>query len=78
MAKQKKESTHSATFAKGGKQHMFPQQAADRMEPGTTRDRTAKDTGQHVGSSPGASGGKTKMFGFQPANTQTAGRTSSY
>jgi hypothetical protein len=75
MAKQKKESTHSATFAKGGKQHMFPEQAADRMEPGTTRDRTAKDTGQkdHF-----AKGGSGKMFDFQPANTQTAGRTSSY
>jgi hypothetical protein len=54
---------------------MFPEQAADRMEPGTTRDRTAKDTGQkdHF-----AKGGSGKMFDFQPANTQTAGRTSSY
>lgn len=73
-AKVKKESTHNVEFAKGGDQHMFPQQAADRMEPGTTRDKTAKDDlGQKF-----AEGGKGKMFGFQPSNTQTAGRTSSY
>jgi hypothetical protein len=75
MAKQKKESTHNVEFAKGGNQHMFPEQASDPMEAGTTRDRTAKDTGQHGGF---AKGGAGKMFGFQPANTQTSGRTSSY
>lgn len=75
MAKARKEASHAVTFAKGGKGHMFPQQAADKMVPGRTRDVSAKDTGQH---SHTISGGKTKMFGFQPANSQVAGRTSSY
>ena len=72
MAKQKKESTHNVEFAKGGDQHMFPQQAADKMKPGTTRDQTAKDDlGQKF-----AEGGSTKMFGFRPSNVAQAGKTS--
>jgi hypothetical protein len=74
MAKARKEASHSVTFAKGGKGHMFGQQAADKMKPGTTRDKTATDDL----SQKWAQGGKGKMFGFQPANAQTAGRTSSY
>lgn len=75
-AKVKKESSHSVEFAKGGNQHMFPEQAADAMAPGTTRDKTATDSGQKLGSSPGAKGGSTKMFGFRPSNTAEAGKTS--
>jgi len=75
MAKARKEASHSVTFAKGGKGHMFGQQAADAMAPGTTRDKSASDTGQ---SDHKIHGGKGKMFGFQPSNSQVAGRTSSY
>jgi hypothetical protein len=70
----KTEKSHDVTFAKGGKQHMFHRQAADRMKPGTTRDTTAKNNL----SQKWAQGGKGKMFGFQPSNGQVAGRTSSY
>ena len=72
MAKARKEASHNVTFAKGGKGHMFPEQAADAMKPGVTRDATAKDTGQkqHF-----AKGGSGHMFGFRPAGAQVAGRT---
>jgi hypothetical protein len=72
MAKQKTEKSHDVTFAKGGTDHMFPQQAADRMDPGTTRDKTAKDNlGQKY-----AEGGKGKMFGFAGSQAAQSGKTS--
>jgi hypothetical protein len=71
MAKARKEASHDVTFAKGGKGHMFPEQAADRMKPGVTRDTTGTDNK----SQKWAQGGKGKMFGFRPASAQVAGRT---
>jgi hypothetical protein len=71
-AKTKQESEHDVTFAKGGTTKMFSQQAAEPMEPGTTRDKSATDT------APGpkfASGGSHKMFSFNPSQPATAGQT---
>jgi hypothetical protein len=71
-AKVKKETSHNVEFAKGGKDHMFPEQAADRQEPGHTADQTATDNkGQKY-----AEGGKGKMFGYAGSQPAPAGKTS--
>jgi hypothetical protein len=67
------EKSHNVEFAKGGKTHMFSEQAAEPAEQGTTRDHSAKD------SAPGAkfaAGGKGKMFGFTGALPAQGGITS--
>lgn len=71
------EKTHNVEFAKGGKTHMFGEQAAESATkfPGRTADTTSDDD------APGekfASGGSGKMFGFNPAKLATAGITSAY
>lgn len=72
-AKVKKETSHSAEFAKGGNTPMFGEQAAEPMKPGITRDATSQD------GAPGekfAKGGSGKMFGFAGAQSARAGITS--
>jgi len=67
------EKSHNVEFAKGGKTHMFPKQAAEPAEKGTTRDHTANDN------APGAkfaAGGSTKMFGFAGSQPAQGGITS--
>ncbi len=69
----RKESSHNVEFAKGGNTHMFPEQAAEPMPSGTTRDKSAAD------GAPGAKfakGGSGKMFGFAGAEPAQAGKTS--
>ncbi len=66
-----KKTEKSADFAKGGKTHMFGEQAAAEMPSGTT------DKGDKSG--PGdkfASGGSQKMFGYAGAVPAKAGITS--
>ena len=73
MAAFLKKNEKSADFAKGGKTHMFPEQAAVPSPAGVTRDPTADD------GAPGAkfaSGGSHKMFGYAGAQTAEAGKTS--
>lgn len=72
MAKSRTEKSHDVTFAKGGTDHMFPQQAADKVKPGATRDLTAKDNlGQKF-----AAGGAGKMFGYAGSQPAQSGKTS--
>lgn len=72
MAAFLKKTEKSADFAKGGKTHMFGEQAADEMKPGTTRDQTSTDDhGQKF-----AKGGSNKMFGYAGSQTAEAGKTS--
>lgn len=66
-----KEAQHDVTFAEGGDQHMFGQQAAGPDTPG--------NTGKDQKGAPGAkfaAGGSGKMFGFTPSQPQQPGRTS--
>lgn len=81
MAKQKKESTHNVEFAQGGDQHMFGSgdhtvtagsDAAGKQKPGNSSHDTGGSDGKF------ASGGSTKMFGFNPSKTAEAGKTSAY
>lgn len=72
MAKIKKETSHNVQFAEGGDTHMFGKQAAGPQKPKTT----AHDVS---GGAPGAkfaSGGSTKMHGYNPSVPATAGITS--
>lgn len=65
-----KEAQHNVTFAEGGDDHMFGQQAAGPDKPG--------NTGKDPTSAPGpkyAAGGSTKMFGYNPAVPAKAGIT---
>lgn len=73
MAAFAKKTEHNTEFAKGGKTHMFGEQAAEPMKAGTTRDQTSQD------SAPGdkfAKGGSGKMFSYQGAVPASAGMTS--
>lgn len=70
MAKQKKETSRSADFAKGGNGHMFGPQKAGQQASGTT----AHDAGAYS-QDKFACGGSTKMFGFQGAVPAKAGQT---
>lgn len=68
------EKTHNVEFAKGGDTKMFGEQAATDQKP-------SDGTAHTPGSAPGptfASGGSGKMFGFVPAKTAEAGKTSAY
>jgi hypothetical protein len=69
MAKVKKETSKSATFAKGGNTHMFGKQAAGKQKPGDTAHDTSGDGGKF------AAGGKGKMFGYSPSVPATPGWT---
>ena len=65
------EKSHDVEFAKGGKTHMFGEQAAGEQTPA--------ETGKTEDSAPGekfAAGGSTKMFGFQGAIPARSGITS--
>jgi hypothetical protein len=71
MAAFTKKTETNTEFAKGGKTHMFGEQAAGPQAPGTT------DKGS--GSAPGdkfAKGGSGKMFGYSGAVPAQAGITS--
>jgi hypothetical protein len=62
-----------ATFAVGGKTHMFGEQNADEQKPANTSHDTSPETG------PGdkfAMGGSEKMFGYSPSLPARAGITS--
>lgn len=68
-----KKTEKNADFAKGGKTHMFPEQAAEPAPEGVTRDASAAD------GAPGdkfAKGGSGKMFGYAGAASAQAGMTS--
>jgi hypothetical protein len=66
-----KEKSHNVEFAKGGKGHMFPEQAAEKQKPGRTADPSATDSqGQKY-----AEGGKGKMFGYTGVQSAQAGKT---
>lgn len=72
MPASRKETSHSADFAKGGSGHMFGPQAAGPEKPATT----AHDVS---GGAPGAEfakGGSNKMFSFAGAQSAKAGQTS--
>lgn len=66
------EKTHDVEFAKGGhSNHMFGEQAAGEQTPA--------ETGKTQDSAPGdkfASGGKSKMFGYQGSVAARSGITS--
>jgi hypothetical protein len=65
------ERSHDVTFAKGGNTHMFGEQAAGEQTPA--------ETGKTQDSAPGdkfASGGKSKMFGYQGSVAARSGITS--
>lgn len=66
-----KKTEKSADFAKGGKTHMFAEQAADPMKSGTTSVNTTPAPGAKF-----ASGGSQKMFGYAGAEPAKAGITS--
>lgn len=71
MAGFTKKTEKNADFAKGGKTHMFGEQAAAEMPSGTT------DKGDKSG--PGdkfAKGGSGKMFGYSGSQAAQAGITS--
>ena len=72
MAKYKQEGEHDVTFVKGGSGHMAGQQSAGPMGSGVTgKTKSATGVGPKF-----ASGGKTKMYGFSPSQSQKSGRTS--
>lgn len=66
------EKSHDVEFAEGGhKNHMFGEQEADDAQPGFTEKKDSKGPGEKF-----ASGGSTKMFGFEGSKPATAGITS--
>lgn len=67
-----KEKSHNVEFAKGGKTHMFPEQASEPAPEGVTRDPTRDDT---VPGDKFAKGGSGKMFGYEGSVPATAGQT---
>ena len=65
--KKKTESTKSASFAKGGTTHMFPQQHSGPQKPGVSDHETSGDGGKF------AKGGSGHMFGFRPSTPAKPG-----
>ena len=72
MAAFTKKSAHNVEFAKGGKTHMFGEQAAGEQKAGVTE----HDAEGGVPGDKFACGGKTKMFGYAGAQPAQAGKTS--
>lgn len=70
MAGFTKKTEKNATFAEGGKTHMFGPQAAGEQEAGDTAHDTEGDGGKF------AKGGTGKMFGYSPSEPARAGITS--
>lgn len=71
MPASRKETSHNASFAKGGNGHMFSEQAAGEQKPA--------QTSQVENPAPGAEfakGGSGKMFGFAGSQSAKAGQTS--
>lgn len=71
MAGFTKKSEHNVEFAKGGKTHMFGEQAAGEQAPGTTDKGSSSAPGDKF-----AKGGSTKMFGYSGSQPAQAGKTS--
>jgi hypothetical protein len=71
MANFTKKSEHNVEFAKGGKTHMFGEQAADPQKPATTSPTESPAPGAKF-----ASGGSHKMFGYAGSQPAEAGKTS--
>jgi hypothetical protein len=71
MANFTKKTQRNAEFAKGGKTHMFGEQAAADMPSGTTDKGDKSGPGEKF-----ASGGTGKMFGYSGSMPARAGITS--
>jgi len=69
-AKYKSETQKDVEFAKGGDDHMFGEQAAEKQTPGHTEQEDSAGPGAKF-----AEGGKGKMFSYSPSIPQAAGRT---
>jgi hypothetical protein len=65
----KEMSSKNATFAKGGKGHMFGKQSAGKQKPGGSAHNTSGDGGKF------AKGGSGRMFGFRPSAPAKAGQS---
>jgi len=65
------ESTHNVEFAKGGNEHMFGEQQAGEVKPGSTGKPNQTGKGAEF-----AKGGSNKMFGFAGSEPAQAGITS--
>lgn len=71
MAAFTKKTEKSAEFARGGKTHMFGEQAAADMPSGTTDKGDKSGPGEKF-----ASGGSGKMFGYAGSQPAQSGITS--